>query len=416
MKKTYFWQTALMAGALLFGFTACSSDDNEAQQQNNNQERTLTIALNLAQPQVMRSVATTDPKDATPNESAINDVIVAIFDGSGNTVKIEKVTSTQTSDPVPGLSGVYKWNTTTTGPKITMAAQGLATDYDVYVVANAPSAVATDLQACASETAFETVTITAEQTLSSDPTTDADGKSTNLIMLGKGKLADGSTTTFASTISLYRLVSKIYIEEASADFSGSVIYENASYKITEIYLDNVPASQKFVLDENTTAPTINMNAGTDPSTTTSSKKYLTTGALTGTDQITLTTTPTPINHFFFAMPNASSIYTRLVVKGEFTPSTGATSTTIYYPIYLNWTWNETASQWEAVTLTPNTLPYKTSVTRAAKKIYANDAYKITLNIKTIGVTDPKQDLDPQSVEVNVSVANWVDVAQNSTFQ
>jgi len=415
MKKNHFWQTALFAGALLFGFTACSSDDNGAQQQNSSKEQTLTIALNLAQTSTMRTVETSDPKDANPSESAINDVIIAIFDGSGNTVKIEKVASTQTSDPVPGLSGVNKW---ASGPKVTVAAQGLAANYDVYVVANAPTtgttSVSDKLLACTSKSAFEAVTVTAEEALSDDGSATGNGKSTNFVMLGQGKLTPGGSSTsisFSSTITLYRLVSKVFISNASANFTG--IYSTATYAIKEIYLDNVAESQKFVLGENVATAFINKNVlAVDPATTSSDKPYLTTGELT--TPINLTTSSAAIGHYFYAMPNASTTYTRLVVKGDFT--IGGNTTEIYYPIYLNWSWNDSDKKWEAVTLTPNTLPYKTSVTREAKKIYANEAFDITLNIKTIGVTDPRQDLDPQAVEVSVSVAPWAAITQNSTFQ
>ena len=426
MKKNHFWQTALFAGALLFGFTACSNDDNGAQQPSENQERTLTIALNLAQPSTstMRTVATTDPGAA---ESTINDVIVAIFDGSNNTVKIERVTSSDAATQVPGAAtGTYKW--ADSGKKITLAAQGLAAGYKVYVVANAPyagdgSKAGDKLLNCASKSAFEAVTISADEALSADGTSSGNGKEGNFVMMGEGVLKTGgsSGTTFVGVqtaggtdaIKLYRMVSKVYIDKASTNFSG--IYGSASYQITEIYLDNVPASEKFVLDENTIAPTLNMNVagGTKTESSATTIPYLSSGVLT--TPITLTTTPAGVNHFFYTMPNASTTYTRLVVKGDFSVGVG-TSTVIYYPIYLNWTWDDTNSEWKAVTLSPNTLPYKTSVTREAKKIYANDAYKITLNIKTIGVTDPRQDLDPQSVEVNVTVADWVDIAQNSTFQ
>jgi len=415
MKKNHFWQTALFAGALLFGFTACSSDDNGAQQQNSSKEQTLTIALNLAQTSTMRTVETSDPKDANPSESAIYDVIIAIFDGSGNTVKIEKVASTQTSDPVPGLSGVNKW---ASGPKVTVAAQGLAANYDVYVVANAPTtgttSVSDKLLACTSKSAFEAVTVTAEEALSDDGSATGNGKSTNFVMLGQGKLTPGGSSTsisFSSTITLYRLVSKVFISNASANFTG--IYSTATYAIKEIYLDNVAESQKFVLGENVATAFINKNVlAVDPATTSSDKPYLTTGELT--TPINLTTSSAAIGHYFYAMPNASTTYTRLVVKGDFT--IGGNTTEIYYPIYLNWSWNDSDKKWEAVTLTPNTLPYKTSVTREAKKIYANEAFDITLNIKTIGVTDPRQDLDPQAVEVSVSVAPWAAITQNSTFQ
>ena len=424
MKKNHFWQTALFAGALLFGFTACSSDDNGAQQPNENQARTLTIALNLAQPSTMRTVATTDPATAGTTESDINDVIVAIFDNIGNTVKIERVTSSDNAVQVPGAAtGTYKW--ANDGKKITLAAQGLAAGYKVYVVANAPfagdgSKAGDKLLDCASKSAFEGITISADEALSADGTSTGNGKAGNFVMMGEGVLATGSTTTFVAqkasdntaAIDLYRLVSKVYIDKASTAFSG--IYASAAYEITEIYLDNVPASEKFVLDQNTTAPTLNMNVagGTKTESSSATIPYLSSGVLA--TPISLNGTPADIDHYFYTMPNASTTYTRLVVKGNFSVG-GGTPTVIYYPIYLNYTWDDTVTPavWKAVSETA--LPYATT-TRAAKKIYANDAYKITLNIKTIGVTDPRQDLDPQSVEVNVSVANWVDITQNSTFQ
>ena len=424
MKKNHFWQSALFASALLFGFTACSSDDNGAPQQNTNQERTLTIALNLAQTSTMRTVAESDPKDATPNESAINDVIVAIFDGSGNTVKIERVTSSDATVEVPGLTGTYKW--ASSGQKITLAAQGLDANYDVYVAANAPyegdgTKAGDKLLACATKSAFEAITITAAETLSSTEATGGNGKSTDFVMLGKGKLkaVTGGNVTFKAVkdpsagedaIDLYRMVSKVYIEKASSNFSGT-IYDGYSFEITEMYLDNIPPTQPFALAANTTAPTINLNGGSN-STTTSAEPYVSTGTISKT----LSTTEEALNYWFYAMPNASDTGTRLVVKGNF--KKGTSSTVVYYPIYLNWTATAQGTTpetyvWGAKDETA--LPYLTTVNREGKKIYANDAYKITLTIKTIGVTDPKQDLDPQAVEVNVTGADWKEINQNATF-
>ena len=102
MKKNHFWQSALFASALLFGFTACSSDDNGAPQQNTNQERTLTIALNTGEstPSASRRATTISNN---PTDNGIENAIIAIFNESGDVVKSEKVAKGNT-DVVPGTS------------------------------------------------------------------------------------------------------------------------------------------------------------------------------------------------------------------------------------------------------------------------------------------------------------------------
>lgn len=390
MKKNHFWQSALFASALLFGFTACSSDDNGAQQQNTNQERTLTIALNMSNSAVMRSVTS---EAGTADEQALKKVLVAIFNDANQVVKIEEVESTNTENAEN--TSIPKWQDG--GKKITLAAQGLNAGYTVYVVANAHSDVSNDLKNVTTITEFEAVTSSMEKTLNNG-TVAANG----LLMLGKGTLAaasSGAGYDFTSSIDLYRMVAKVSLQSVTFDLQG--IYASATLTITDAYLDNVPSEQKMKFAENTSA-TSYTDGITGPTT------YLVNTYATAFDG----TTPANAACDFYTMPNAATDIakaTRLVLKGKFN------GTDIYYPIYLNYTWNTSSSAWEAAATDALTFPGWTA-NREAKKVYPNDWYKITATIKTIGVTSPDQDLDPQAVQVTISVKNWAGITQNSTFE
>lgn len=385
MKKNHFWQTALFAGALLFGFTACSSDDNNAPQQENG-ERTVTIALNLGKVS-MRAVTS---EAGTSDEQGIHRVLVAIFNGSGQVVKIEEVKEDNTDNAEN--TSIKKWDSN--GKLITLAAQGLATGYEVYVVANAHADVATALLAATTKTDFESKTSSMEQTLNNG-TVVANG----LLMLGKGTLAAGTgSINFKCDVDLYRMVSKVSLESVTITLEG--IYASSILKISDAYLDNVPSSQKIKFAVNSDNSYTYTDGITEPTT------YLVNTYATAFDG----TTPTDAACSFYTMPNAETDVakaTRLVLKGKFD------GVDIYYPIYLNYTWNSTA--WEAAATDALTLPGWTDA-REAKKIYPNDWYKVTATIKTIGVTSPDQDLDPQAVQVNITVKDWAGITQNSTFQ
>jgi len=390
MKKNHFWQSALFASALLFGFTACSSDDNGAPQQNTNQERTLTIALNMSNSTTMRAITS---EAGTTDEQALHKVLVAIFNGDNQVVKIEEVDENNTDNAEN--TSIAKW--ANSGKTITLAAQGLAAGYTVYVVANAHSDVSTALLAVANKSDFEAVTSTMAQTLNNG-TVAAKG----LLMLGKSTIAaagSGLGYDFTSSVDLYRMVAKVSLESITFDLQG--IYASAALTITDAYLDNVPSEQKIKFAENTSA-TSYTDGITGPTT------YLVNTYATAFDG----TTPTDAACSFYTMPNAETEVakaTRLVLKGTFN------GTDIYYPIYLNYTWDGTNKVWQAAATDALTFPDWTSA-RAAKKVYPNDWYKITATIKTIGVTDPTQDLDPQAVQVTITVKNWVGIAQNATFE
>ena len=418
MKKNHFWQSALFASALLFGFTACSSDDNGAPQQNTNQERTLTIAFSTSNSSIMRATNINSTTDDDSNEKELKWAVVGIFDGSGNTVKVELV---QEGDATP-VGSTTKWPTGT--KVITLAAQGLNANYEVYVVGNpqgaattpAAGTVAKQLIDAANKNAFLNATSSMEQTLK-DETVATKEREKDFLMIGQGKLVAATPSDGVDyktgTIKLYRMVAKVGLTEAKCNLDGT-IYAETTVKIKEIYLDNVPSSQKVNLVANTDN---SYTYSTGLSSDASSVAYLSTDEFATAITLDKTTDMTN-DYFFYTMPNAETDKakaTRLVVKCDFG------GTTVYYPIYLNYTWDDTtdpsAPKWAAAST--DNLVYENwtwnGTAREAKKVYPNDYYNVKLAIKSIGVTDPDQDLDPQAVEVNVTVADWKEISQNATF-
>ena len=236
-------------------------------------------------------------------------------------------------------------------------------------------------------------------------------------MIGKGTLqalGTGGIDFNTSEIKMYRMAAKIGLESITCDLN-STIYENTSVTIKDVYLDNVPALQKFDFIDNTTSiytSVLNgINVGSWNTATgapAAGTDYLSTGELTiaAYDGSTKTAASLSDKYYFYTLPNSatSDKLTRLVVTADFG------GTIVYYPIYLNWNTSD-GKTWSAV----DTGTSGTGITRAGKGVYANDFYKITLVINSVGVTDPTQDLDPQAVQVTIGVENWAEFAQTAKF-
>ena len=402
MKKTYFWQTALMAGALLFGFTACSNDDNDAQQQNNNEERTLTLTLNTgAAASSMRATTITEAGAATKvKENKIQSVFVGIYNNTTGALISGDVYNS--SHMVNGGSGWDASGETATGNadviKITIATQGLSESFDVFAVANPSTTVGTALKAATTLTAAKAVPVGMGDMLE-DTTTPGQEKEEYLYMIGDGALTTSDSKNFTAAIDLYHLSAKVSLENLTINLGAPYAAAGGSFTLDEVYLDNVPAKQ-----ETWYTP----HAKNESETYTDGGTYLTTG--TGANAST--------KYVFYTMPNAATekkYATRLVLKGNFkTSSSDATGTTVYYPIYLDYD-----PSTEAVPTGASLPDYASKISltaREAKVVYPNDWYQITATIKSVGVTDPTQDLDPQSVVVTVTAKDFLDIAQTATFE
>lgn len=96
--------------------------------------------------------------------------------------------------------------------------------------------------------------------------------------------------------------------------------------------------------------------------------------------------------------NTTTYNTRLVIKGDFVPKTGVTSTTYYYPVNINIGDDGLAVDGGNV-----------------KVVAPNINYQLEVIIKSIGVTDPTGTLNQNSVSVTATVKPFVDGSQTSTF-
>ena len=80
-----------------------------------------------------------------------------------------------------------------------------------------------------------------------------------------------------------------------------------------------------------------------------------------------------------------------------------TGSTIYYPIIINKSQSGTTITGASGTGTSN--------------IARNTTYSIKATIKSIGITDPMEDITPTSLQLTVSVADWaLNITQDVTFE
>ena len=93
----------------------------------------------------------------------------------------------------------------------------------------------------------------------------------------------------------------------------------------------------------------------------------------------------------------------MVLEGTFKKSASDAGTTIYYPIIVNKSQTGTNITGASGTGTSN--------------IARNTTYAIKATIKNIGTDDPTGEINPTSLELTVSVADWaLNITQDVTFE
>ena len=111
-------------------------------------------------------------------------------------------------------------------------------------------------------------------------------------------------------------------------------------------------------------------------------------------------------YYFYAFPNASATPTKLIIKGTFdADGTGSTSVPVtrYYPITIN-------KKQANTTITEGEGTDKGSIA-------ANTRYVLTAVIKGEGVDDDSKEIDPATLKLTVTVADWeLTINQNVTFE
>ena len=372
--SNYLW--AMLATATL-SLTACGSDENENVIQP--KEKTARLELTLVGTPADSRATGTLP---TTDESQINRLTVAVFTGaSGNPVNALREF---TGDDI-------KAATSGTGKKITMLCEP-GNGQTIYVVANASTGLFAGVTNLAGFKAKLMLLSETTKAAGAGAATDTQ-KANNLPMLGSttGKDFTAGTETEAE-ITLSRLVARVSISSIKTAFDAAGQFKDATFKVDAVYLKNANSSVNMKKEGS-----VPINGGHEGAVVT---KYLY-EAVTGHTANTELKTP----YYFYTFPNVSEDNpTRLIIKGTFdADGKGATKVTRYYPIVIN-------KKQANTTITAGQGTDKGSIA-------FNTKYVLTAVIKGEGAPDDKTDIDPATLQLTVTVADWaLTIRQDVTFE
>lgn len=366
----------LAAAAALVCFSSCSTDDDQKGGGNPAPQRESLVVLTINTGKMMSRAGETTTTKLTDNEKHIEDLTVGIFDNTG---KKRIVRSFKAAELVttPGSSKA----------EVKIFATDLTIDDEVVVVANTNEKKA-DLEKAATKDAFNQVTLESAKAVVKD--------SKLLPKYGETKLTRGNLpTTFKADVKVKNLVSRVTLNDLKVELAQA----GAAFELTDIYLTHLPKDFAF-------SPTGWVDGLTNPKTDfihgILSKED---GAADSNVDLHKAVTAAGENSFLYTTPNKTQTgnNTRLVLKGKFTPGTGANAEVVYYALPLNVAIVDGAydsADGEAMVFA--TSPGKN--------------YKCNVTIKKKGSTDPWDATQPQVAEINVEAQNWVDVLQDTTFQ
>lgn len=392
----------LALAAVALWFTSCSSEDvaQNGGGLNEKDQRVLLLSVNTG------NLGTRSTTALTADEKQINDMTVGIYDKTGNYRVVAKLASSTADKEASGSTdGTF---TTTSGVKVQVVTSTLQKDDQVLVAVNRGTAAFTSKPN--SPTDFSNVTMDATTALQfKASSTDIDA--TKFPKFGTATLPAGSNSTFTTTVNVKNLVSKVTLEDLKVDFSGP--YANASFTPSDIFLLNVPNKLAFSAtgQASTSTPSfaylngtnIDKSGGTAGTKTAVLAKTITGApALSSASGGTASYAAQPI---LYTIPNSdTSNKTILVIAGKFKKDASATAEeTVYYPLALNEDYLSNPSGTAADGGTK-------SQTLAGKN------YKCKVVIKTIGASNPWVTTGPQTAVLTVSVDDWEDAAQTTTFE
>lgn len=399
----------LAVGALWL--TSCSSED-AVQSGGSQADASLTLTINTGK---VGSRATAWDGTTTPtstDENTINRLTVGIFDASTKKVKtIVELTSATTGGNSLSVSGKIA-----TAKIVTTS---LATGDDVLVAANAPAG---NFAGVADETGFNAKTEGIESAVLSS-SGDTKEINNNIPMYGAKTLSAGSTDgTFTASVDVKHLLAKISLTDLEVAFDANGPYKDAKFTPTEFFLVNVPEKLAFSNDAwvNGAGHFHGFDGDTDNSLykdltnftticgkweTAKYKGYLATGSLNATE-LAGTSAKYASAAYFYVTPSDDTAdgKMKLIIAGKFdADGTGAAEETVFYPVAINAKYdaagNATAADGGTVF-----------------QVSPNKNYKCTVVIKTKGTTDPTKNLDPQTATVTVTVTDFVEASQTTTFE
>lgn len=390
----------LSLAAVALWFTSCSSEDvaQNGGGLNEKDQRVLLLSVNTG------NLGTRSTTALTPDEKQINDMTVGIYDKSGNYRVVAKLAS-DTDDKEASGSTEGHFKTNTSGVNVKVVTSTLQKDDQVLVAVNRGTTAFTSKPN--SPTDFSKVTMDATTALQFKASSSTEIDATKFPKFGTATLLAGSNSTFTATVSVKNLVSKVTLEALSVSFAGP--YANATFTPEEIFLLNVPDKLAFSTTGQASTSTylngtnIDKNGGTT-GTKTAVLATATTGAtaLSSVSGGTASYTAKPI---LYTIPNSStSDKTILVITGKFKKDASATEETVYYPLALNEHYDSSH-------------PTGAAADGGTKsQTLAGKNYKCTVEIKTIGASNPWVTTGPQTAELTVNVADWDDADQTTTFE
>lgn len=389
----------LAVGALWL--TSCSSED-AVQGSGSQADASLTLTINTGKVGSRATAWDGTNSPTTTQENTINRLTVGIFDASTKKVKtIVELTSAPTGGNSLSVSG-----NTATAKIVTTS---LATGDDVLVAANAPAG---NFAGVADETGFNAKTEGIESAVlsSSDNTKEINN---NIPMYGASTL-DGSGSAFTATVSVQHQLAKITLDNLSVDFAQDGPYKSAKFTPTEFFVVNVPTSLAFSKAAIDATATHLNGFGTDYGIPAASewgayKEFLATGTLSGSALSGIASSSTAkygSKSYFYVTPSTDVTPNgkmKLIIAGDFDANGSGTTEKVFYPVAINATYdaagNATAADGGTVF-----------------QVSPNKNYKCTVVIKTKGTTDPTKNLDPQTATVTVTVTDFVEASQTTTFE
>ena len=374
--SNYLW--AMLATATL-SLSACGSDENENVIQP--KEKTAKLELTLVGTPADSRATGTLP---TTDESQINRLTVAVFTGaSGNPVNALREF---TGDDIKAATGG-------TGKKITMLCEP-GNGQTIYVVANASTGLFAGVTNLAGFKAKLMLLSETTKAAGAGAATDTQ-KANNLPMLGSttGKDFTAGTETEAE-ITLSRLVARVSISSIKTAFDAAGQFKDATFKVDAVYLKNANSSVNMKKEGS-----VPINGGHEGAVVTQ-YLYETVASHTANTEL-----KTP--YYFYTFPNVSEDNpTRLIIKGTFDADgagSASTAVTRYYPIVIN-------KKQANTTITAGQGTDKGSIA-------FNTKYVLTAVIKGEGAPDDDTDIDPATLQLTVTVADWaLTINQNVTFE
>ena len=366
----YLW--AVLAAATL-SLNACVSGENENLEPQP-QEKTAKLEIRLT-----GETATTKATGATlPTQTVENTIkrfTVAIFNKDQTVNTIQTITTKTTSPTTINCTP--------------------AKDCTGIVVANAPTENHFAGALNKGDFLKKVIALTKAQTSDCLPMSgEVKDKSGNATFT----LAPGENT--GMTAVLKRLVARVSVSSIKSAFDPNGQYSAASYQLKNIFVRDavkevVPAVGGYS-DTKMTTPAFLTGSYTN---STGTEAALATAVSPAVNVSTEHTT----NYWFYIFPNEETDkHTALVLEGTFKKNASDAGTTIYYPVIIN-------KDQIGTSITGNS-------GKGTSNIQRNTTYAIKATIKGIGTTDPAADIDPASLQLTVSAANWeLNITQDVTF-